>query len=86
MPTERSAKERSMDERRLELFFLNSYFPELNSGEYLNGDLMAPMSVEKPVESEKQLNGKALSQRRSIQEQPERLQSYLKANSGRYAA
>lgn len=71
---------------QIELFFLPSYSPERNPDEYLNADLKARMNQAEPVRHGDHLKRKVLSHLRSIQKQPERIQSYFKAENIRYAA
>ncbi len=73
-------------EDQIELFFLPSYSPELNPDEYLNCDLKASLSRGEPVRGKGQMKKKVLSQLRSLQKQPERVQSYFEAEKIRYAA
>lgn len=78
--------EQEENKKAIELFFLPSYSPELNPEEYLNGDLKARMSGGEPVRSDGQLQGKVLSNLRSLQKQPERIRSYFRHEKIRYAA
>lgn len=70
----------------IELFFLPSYSPELNPDEYLNADLKARMNAAEPVRDGAHRKRKVVSHLRSIQKQPARVRSYVRANSIRYAA
>src|SRR5512143_1152252 len=70
----------------IKLFFLPRYWPELNPDEYLNADLKARRNAAEPVREGAHLKPKVVSHLRSIQKQPARVRSYVRANSIRYAA
>ena len=71
---------------KIELFFLPSYSPELNPDEYLNCDLKAKISVDKPTRKKGDMKIKLHKHMRSIQAQPERVKSYFKHSKIAYAA
>lgn len=70
----------------IELFFLPSYSPELNPDEYLNCDLKAKISTDKPTKEKGDMKIKLHKHMRSIQAQPERVKSYFKHHKIAYAA
>jgi len=71
---------------QIELFYLPSYSPELNPDEYLNADLKARLNAGEPVRTPEAMQGKLLSHLRSLQKQPDRIQSYFRHEKIRYAA
>jgi transposase len=75
---------REENTERIELFYLPSYCPELNTDEYLNADLKARMNAGEPVRHAAHLKGKVISHLRSIQKQPHRVRSYFNAKTIRY--
>lgn len=71
---------------QIELFFLPSYSPELNPDEYLNCDLKAKISTDKPTRKKGDMKVKLHKHMRSIQSQPDRVKSYFKHTKISYAA
>ena len=71
---------------QIEVFFLPSYSPELNPDEFMNCDLKACMNNSEPTRGADHLKRKVVSHLKSIQNQPQRVRSYLKAKSIAYAA
>lgn len=67
------------------LHYLPSYSPDLNPDEYLNNDLKNGVSRRADNREKGRLAKSALSQMRSIQKQPARVQKYFEAESIRYA-
>lgn len=75
----------SDNKSRIELFFLPSYSPDLNPDEYLNSDLKRTLRS-KPREKKKgMMKKKVLSIMKSIQKRPDRVKTYFRAKSVRYA-
>jgi len=70
----------------IELFFLPSYSPELNPDEYLNCDLKAKISADKPTREKGDMKVKLHKHMRSIQSQPDRVKSYFRHAKIAYAA
>lgn len=70
----------------IELFFLPSYSPELNPDEYLNCDLKAKISTDKPTRKKGDMKVKLHKHMRSIQSQPDRVKSYFRHDKISYAA
>ena len=70
----------------IELFFLPSYSPELNPDEYLNCDLKAKISADKPTREKGDMKVKLHKHMRSIQSQPDRVKSYFRHAKISYAA
>lgn len=71
---------------KIELFFLPSYAPELNPDEYLNCDLKAKISTDKPTRKKGDMKKKLHKHMRSIQSQRSRVKSYFKHPKIAYAA
>lgn len=71
---------------QIELFYLPSYSPELNPDEYLNCDLKARMSADKPTRKKGEMKKKLIKHMRSLQKQPQRVVSYFKHRKIAYAA
>lgn len=67
------------------LHHLPSYSPDLNPDEYLNNDLKSGVSRRADGRHRGRLAQSALSQMRSIQKQPARVQKYFDAEPIRYA-
>ena len=72
--------------KRIELFHLPSYSPDLNPDEYLNCDLKALVSSKPDSRTKGQLRRTALGAMRSIQKQPRRVRKYFKHKAITYAA
>lgn len=72
--------------RRIEVFFLPSYSPELNPDEYLNCDLKAGVHSGTPARTRDQLKQKAISHLRKLQKLPGRVKKYFKHPKISYAA
>jgi len=71
---------------KIELFFLPSYSPELNPDEYLNCDLKAKISTDRPTRKKGDMKAKMLKHMRSIQSQSKRVKQYFKHQKIAYAA
>ena len=76
----------SGQQNKAELFFLPSYSPELNPDEYLNCDLKAKISTDKPTRKKGDMKVKLHKHMRSIQAQPKRVKSYFRHRKIAYAA
>ena len=70
------------DREQIEGFFLPSDSPELNSDEFMNGDLRMKISTSELTRGGDHLKKKVVSHPRSIQGQPHRVRSYFKAKAG----
>jgi transposase len=70
----------------IEVFYLPSYSPELNPDEYLNCDLKSGVHSGEPARSKAQLRDKATRHMRMLQNSPDRVKKYFKAEKIRYAA
>jgi len=80
-------KEWLADKRdKIELFFLPSYSPELNPDEYLNCDLKAKISTDRPTRKKGDMKAKMLKHMRSIQSQSKRVKQYFKHQKIAHAA
>ncbi|MEW5804969.1 MAG: IS630 family transposase [bacterium] len=74
------------NKKKIELFYLPAYSPELNPDEYLNCDLKGGVKSGIPARDQKALERKVLSHLRKIQKSPERVKKYFTHKSIRYAA
>ncbi|MGI5869421.1 MAG: IS630 family transposase [Kiritimatiellia bacterium] len=72
--------------KRIELFYLPSYSPDLNPDEYLNCDLKGIISRKPDARCKGHLKRTALGAMRSIQKQPRRVRSYFEHESIIYAS
>jgi transposase len=71
---------------KIEVFYLPSYSPELNSDELLNADLKQRVTTAAPARTGKALVRTAVRSLRSIQKQPQRVQNYFQHKDVSYAA
>lgn len=71
---------------KIEVFYLPSYSPELNPDELLNADLKQRVVKVAPARTKIALTRSAISALRSIQKQPERVESYFGQDDVCYAA
>ncbi|MEW5744444.1 MAG: IS630 family transposase [Nitrospirota bacterium] len=72
--------------KRIALFYLPPYSPELNPDEYLNGDMKAAVLSGTPARSKRELKRKVLSHMRKLQKLPGRVQKYFDHPCIKYAA
>lgn len=72
--------------KRIKLFYLPPYSPELNPDEYLNGDMKAAVLSGTPARSKRELKRKVVSHMRKLQKLPGRVQKYFEHPCIRYAA
>jgi len=71
---------------KIEAFYLPSYSPELNPDELLNADLKQRVTKTAPARNKIALTRTAIGALRSIQKQPERVESYFEQKDVCYAA
>jgi len=71
---------------KIEVFYLPTYSPDLNPDEFLNCDLKTSLSSKKTALTKEDLKKSILSQMRMLQKKPDRIKSYFKADSIKYAA
>jgi len=71
---------------KIEVFYLPSYSPELNPDELLNADLKRRVTTAAPARTKCGLTRTAIGALRSIQKQPQRVQSYFQKKDVSYAA
>lgn len=71
--------------KRIEVFYLPSYSPELNSDEYLNCDLKGAVHSGIPVRDQGSLAKKVLGHMRKLQKSPDRVRKYFKHPRIQYA-
>jgi transposase len=71
---------------QIEVFYLPSYSPELNPDELLNADLKQRATKAAPPRRKTALTRTAIGALRSIQKQPERVESYSLQKNVLYAA
>jgi transposase len=74
------------NKKKVELFYLPAYSPELNPDEYLNCDLKAGVKSGIPARDQESLESKVIGHMRKIQKSPERVIKYFTHKSIRYAA
>ena len=72
--------------KRLEVFYLPSYSPELNPDERLNADLKQAVISEAPARTKSQLKQATSRHLRRIAKSPQRVRSYFQHQPVRYAA
>lgn len=72
--------------KRIELFYLPSYSPELNPDERLNGDLKYQVQTGLVARSKDQVKSKVRSAMKTIQRRPERVRKYFDDPIIAYAA
>jgi len=70
----------------IEVFYLPSYSPELNSDEMANADIRQVMTSRAPARTKLQLVKAASSHLRSVQKQPKHIRRYFQLHSVKYAA
>ena len=73
-------------EKKIELFYLPSYSPELNPEERLNADLKQAMGTKVPVRTKAKLRAAAEDHMAVIERDPERVKSYFQDPYVKYAA
>ena len=71
---------------KLELFFLPSYSPELNPDEYLNCDLKHGLSDKPAPKNVEELRRNVENHMTMLQQNPDRIKKYFKAEEIKYAA
>ena len=71
---------------RIELFFLPAYAPEHNPDEFLNNDVKQTIARRPVAKSKDALQASLRSYMRGLQRQPNKVQSFFKTPSTRYAA
>jgi len=71
---------------KIEIFYLPSYSPELNPDELLNADLKQRVTKSAPARNKIALTRTAVGALRSIQKQPQRVESYFQQKNVYYAA
>ncbi len=72
--------------RRIELFYLPSYSPEINPVEVANADLKRTVGDKPPAPNEQQMVKAVIAHYRSVQKQPHRVMAYFNHPDVRYAA
>ncbi len=72
--------------RKIEVFYLSSYLPELNPDELLNADLKQRVTKTASARTKTALTRTAIGALRSIQKQPECVESYFRKKDVAYAA
>jgi transposase len=74
------------NEEKIQIFYLPSYSPELNPDELLNADLKQQVTKAAPPRNKIALTRTAVGALRSIQKQPQRVESYFGQKDVIYAA
>ena len=72
--------------KKIEVFYLPSYSPELNPDERLNRDLKTNFYVDNSIKNNSDFRKKVISFLRKIQKKPERIKKYFISKFVRYAA
>jgi transposase len=72
--------------KKIELFYLPSYSPELNPEERLNADLKQSMGSKVPVRTKEKLKAAATEHMQKLEQAPERVKSYFQDPRVKYAA
>ncbi len=72
--------------KKIEIFYLPAYSPELNPDEYLNCDLKAGVHSMVPAKTQDTLVKNVLSHMRKLQKSPDRVKSYFNHPKIAYAA
>lgn len=72
--------------KRIEVYYLPAYTPEMNPDEYLNCDLKQGIRASSPARNQKQLERKVLGIMRKLQALPGRVKSYFSHPAIQYAA
>ena len=89
LPVHRSAKVRAWlagREAEIEAFYLPGYSPELNPDEGVNGDLKQAVAREGPARSKAQLKRAVVSHMRRLSKLRDRIRSFFRHKTFRYAA
>jgi transposase len=73
-------------QKKIAVFYLPAYSPELNPDEYLNNDLKGRVHAGVPARSEEDLRKKTLSHMRSIAKRPHHVKNFFKHPAVKYAA
>lgn len=74
------------NKKKIELFYLPSYSPELNPEERLNADLKQVIGSRVPVRTKEKLKAAATVHMQKLEQSPERVKSYFKDPRVKYAA
>ena len=77
--------EKDENKKKIEVFYLPSYSPELNPDEYLNCDLKAGVHSKPPTRSMKELKKTVHSHLRMLQRSSTRVRKYFKHPKISYA-
>jgi transposase len=72
--------------KRIELFYLPSYSPELNPEERLNADLKQTMGSKVPARTKAKLKAAATEHMKNLEQLPQRIKSYFQDPHVKYAA
>ena len=72
--------------KRIELFYLPSYSPELNPEERLNADLKHAIGSRVPARTKARLRAAATEHMQALEQSPERVRSYFQDPRVKYAA
>lgn len=74
------------ESKRLRLYFLPPYSPELNPGEYVWNDLKNNGIGRKAITGPAQMKREVIAHLRSLQKSPDRIKSFFRAPTTAYAA
>jgi len=74
------------NKKKIELYYLPSYSPDLNPDEYLNCDLKYGLSEKPSPKDRKSLKKNVVNHMRKLQKSPSRVKKYFNHKSINYAA
>jgi transposase len=74
------------NKKKIELFYLPSYSPELNPEERLNADLKQAIGSKVPVRTKEKLRAAATEHMQKLEQSPERVKGYFQDKRVKYAA
>ena len=73
-------------EKKIEVFFLPAYSPDLNPDEHLNADLKQGVGSKVPSRTKKMLHRSATEHMTMLESKPERIRTYFKDPAIKYAS
>jgi transposase len=74
------------NKKKIEVFYLPTYSPDLNPDEFLNCDLKTALASKKVALTKSELKKSVISQMRFLQKNPDRIIKYFQAETIKYAA
>jgi len=73
------------NKKKIAVFYLPAYSPELNPDEYFNYDLKAGIHIGKPARNKERLKKKVVAHMRMLKKQPAHVMKYLNHRCIQYA-